>query len=333
MNDFDTLKTQFENRFSALQSIMAGTLKQVFQQESDVIIEHAVSDNQNLVELISGEGFPRVLVLFDTKSNENNQHIVSLDTVATAQLYAWMIGAEPVETVGDEQIEGLQEAANQIIGQITASTEEDNKFSVDGLKIVLVNNADESPVAIPDNNGLAATYSIKFGESAFSLVHCFWNTAQESAEENESTEESEGVTDSKNINDKENSEGDEVIDEVLGTDDVDSSDKEKTDVAPAEFDNFGTPGNVNEKTRNINMLLDVELEVQVELGKKLMKIQDVLKLGKGSVLELEKTAGEPLEMFVNNRKLAEGEVVVIDDYFGIRITKLVSPRERISNLG
>ena len=81
------------------------------------------------------------------------------------------------------------------------------------------------------------------------------------------------------------------------------------------------------------MLLDVELEVLVELGRKSMKIRDVLKLGKGSLIELNKTAGEPLTIYVNNRKLAEGEVVVIDDNFGIRITKLASPKERIKSLG
>jgi flagellar motor switch protein FliN/FliY len=81
------------------------------------------------------------------------------------------------------------------------------------------------------------------------------------------------------------------------------------------------------------MLMDVEMEIYVELGKKTMLVKDILKLGKGSVVELEKAAGEPLGIFVNGRKLAEGEVVVVDDHFGIRITQLAGTKERIKSLG
>ena len=111
------------------------------------------------------------------------------------------------------------------------------------------------------------------------------------------------------------------------------SDDDLVDVSRAEFDSFTSESDRNGSPRNIDMLLDVELEVLVELGRKSMKIRDVLKLGKGSLIELNKTAGEPLTIYVNNRKLAEGEVVVIDDNFGIRITKLASPKERIKSLG
>ena len=111
------------------------------------------------------------------------------------------------------------------------------------------------------------------------------------------------------------------------------SDEDFVNVSRAEFDNFSTENGENGNPRNIDMLLDVELEVLVELGRKSMKIRDVLKLGKGSLIELNKTAGEPLTIYVNNRKLAEGEVVVVDDNFGIRITKLASPKERIKSLG
>ena len=78
--------------------------------------------------------------------------------------------------------------------------------------------------------------------------------------------------------------------------------------------------------------MDVELEVQVELGRKKIKIQDVMSLGKGSVLELDKNAGEPLELYINDTKLAEGEVVVVEDHFGIKITQLISPNERMKSL-
>ncbi len=311
MSDLDTLKTQFQSRFDALQSVVADTIKQIFQQEGDVTIESTVSDDQNLSDQIGGEEFPRVLVSFTTKSNGNNQHIISMETAAVAQLYAWMIGAEPEETVGDDQLEGLKEAANQVFGQLTAVADGEAAFTFDGLTTELTNSTDDFSISLPEEGGLGVSYSIAFGETTFSFGHYSWE--EESADGDVAEDEN-------------------IIDGVLGTDDLELSEEEKVDIAPAEFDDFAA-GATNGQARNMDMLLDVELEVLVELGKRPMKIQDVLKLGKGSVVELEKNAGEPLEVFVNNRKLAEGEVVVVDDHFGIRITQLVSPRERIKNLG
>ncbi len=84
--------------------------------------------------------------------------------------------------------------------------------------------------------------------------------------------------------------------------------------------------------RRLDLLLDVPLDVTVELGRSRMSIQDLLALGPGSVIELDKVAGEPLDILVNNRLVARGEAVVINDKFGVRITDIVSPAERIARL-
>ena len=83
---------------------------------------------------------------------------------------------------------------------------------------------------------------------------------------------------------------------------------------------------------NIELLLDVPLEVTVELGRTTMLLKDILELGTGSVIELEKLAGEPVEIMVNNKLIAKGEVVIIDENFGVRITKIISPEERVRAL-
>jgi flagellar motor switch protein FliN/FliY len=85
-------------------------------------------------------------------------------------------------------------------------------------------------------------------------------------------------------------------------------------------------------TRRLEMLLDVPLELSVELGRTRMSIQELLSLGPGSVVELDKVAGEPLDILVNDRLVARGEAVVVNDKFGIRITDIVSPTERIARL-
>ncbi len=84
--------------------------------------------------------------------------------------------------------------------------------------------------------------------------------------------------------------------------------------------------------QNINLLMDVPLEVTVELGRTKMQIKEILALGKGSLIELSKLAGEPVDIMVNGKLLAKGEVVVIDENFGVKIVDIVSPVERVNNL-
>jgi flagellar motor switch protein FliN/FliY len=84
--------------------------------------------------------------------------------------------------------------------------------------------------------------------------------------------------------------------------------------------------------RDLEFLLDIPLLVSVELGRTKLLINDLLQLGQGSVVELEKLAGEPMEVFVNNRLIARGEVVVVNEKFGVRLTDIVSPSERVRQL-
>ncbi|MDI6637793.1 MAG: flagellar motor switch protein FliN [Bacillota bacterium] len=98
----------------------------------------------------------------------------------------------------------------------------------------------------------------------------------------------------------------------------------------AEFAPFG------EKPRqgghsNIDLLLDVPLPITVELGRTSMTIRDILDLGPGSVVELDRVAGEPVDILVNGKLVARGEVVVIDENFGVRVVDIVAPAERLSS--
>jgi flagellar motor switch protein FliN/FliY len=90
--------------------------------------------------------------------------------------------------------------------------------------------------------------------------------------------------------------------------------------------------NQENQSRRLELLLDVPLDLSVELGRTRMSIQDLLNLSPGSVVELDKIAGEPLDILVNDRLIARGEAVVVNDKFGVRITDIVSPSERIARL-
>jgi flagellar motor switch protein FliN/FliY len=97
-------------------------------------------------------------------------------------------------------------------------------------------------------------------------------------------------------------------------------------VAPPPPEKRGGPS-------SIELLLDIPLEISAELGRTRMLINDLLQLGQGSVIELNKLAGEPLEILVNQKLIARGEVVVVNEKFGIRLTDIISPLERIKQLG
>ena len=102
-------------------------------------------------------------------------------------------------------------------------------------------------------------------------------------------------------------------------------------IQAAQFTPLATaPVQVNEA--NIGLILDVSLQVTVDLGRTKKSIKDILELTNGSIVELDKLAGEPVDIHVNGKYLAKGEVVVIDENFGVRITDIVSPEERAAKL-
>jgi flagellar motor switch protein FliN/FliY len=84
---------------------------------------------------------------------------------------------------------------------------------------------------------------------------------------------------------------------------------------------------------NLDLILDIPVTVSIELGRTRLVVEDILRLGQGSVVELDKLAGEPLEVLVQGRPIGKGEVVVVNEKFGIRLTDIISPAERIESLG
>ena len=102
-------------------------------------------------------------------------------------------------------------------------------------------------------------------------------------------------------------------------------------VQPAQFSSFETLSNQTMPS-NIDMIMDIPLQVTVELGRAKMKIKEILDLGGGSIVELDRLAGEPVDIRVNGKMIAKGEVVVIDESFGVRITDIISKMERINNV-
>lgn len=109
--------------------------------------------------------------------------------------------------------------------------------------------------------------------------------------------------------------GSDVEDDALG--------RAEERAAAAEFGELH--GNGEGQTASLDMLYDLTLPVSIELGRAEMTVEEVLELGRGSVIQLERLAGEPIDVYVGDRRLAEGEVVVVGEYFGVRLTRILSP--------
>lgn len=113
----------------------------------------------------------------------------------------------------------------------------------------------------------------------------------------------------------------------------DNEEEKTVTVQPVKFASFEdlnqTQGEAN---KNLDILMDIKLQLTVELGRTELPIKKVLELTRGSIIELEKVAGEPVELYANGKLVAHGEVVVIEDNFGLRITSITEPEERLKGI-
>lgn len=128
--------------------------------------------------------------------------------------------------------------------------------------------------------------------------------------------------------DKEKQKQDVKASEVEAEDDNQPAERELKD--PGRLKRSAEAG--TKSSANMDFLLDIPLEISVELGRTKMLINELLKLGQGSVVELSKLAGETLEILANQKLVARGEVVVVNEKYGVRLTEIISPIERIERL-
>lgn len=298
----DTLKSNYDANFNELQSLVTTALSQVIQKE--IVLEKEILQDNDLKSMVIGEEFPRVIISFSSGIGPNeSRNLFVLQEEFVLQFYAWMIADEPAESIADDHLDGLSESVQQVFGQLKMAVADDQaSFQLNNLNVLAAKTPEDLADYLPEEIGIACTYYVSVEEAAYPVNHYFWLPNMEEAASGEPEESGQ--------------EPDATV-----------------DVMPAEFSSLAGFGDGNGSDRNVDVLMDVELEVSVEIDRKMILISDLLKLGKGSIIELEKSAGEPLDIFVNGRKFAEGEVVVVDDRFGIRITQLLSPKERVKSLG
>ncbi|MBW8350504.1 flagellar motor switch phosphatase FliY [Bacillus sp. IITD106] len=304
------------------------------------------------------EEFPHPYVAIQVKytagfSGVNILVIKQSDAAIIADLMLGGDGTAPSDVLDEIHLSAVQEAMNQMMGSAATSMSSifAKKVDISPPSIELLNFSEgEGTDTIPQQNLLVkVSFRLTIGnlidseimqvlpiDFAKKLVEDLLTQNNDTMSEpkqmpNTNTETIQSSTSigkpesqpmmNSNINQREN-------DRAASSENHNS----QLNVQTASFLDFNQPNVTAPETKNLDMLLDIPLQVTVELGKTKKSVKEILELGAGSIIELDKLAGEPVDILVNSRLIAKGEVVVIDENFGVRVTDIVSQSDRLKKL-
>ncbi|MGM0750439.1 MAG: flagellar motor switch phosphatase FliY [Bacillota bacterium] len=333
----------------------ATALSTLLNQKVEITTPKVTIINKNYLE----EEFPHPYVAIQVQYTEgfsgvNLLVIKQSDASIIADLMLGGDGRNPSGELGEIQLSAVQEAMNQMMGSAATSMSTVFSKKVDisppSIDLMYIPQG-EGEENIPDQDLLVrVSFSLKIGDLidssimqllpltfAKSLVDELMNggaTEEVAAAVAPSLDPPKGTS----LPQKVNSGMDEELvrashqqssPQHLGIQGVHG---ETVNVQPATFSHFEPTTLGQQETKNLHMLLDIPLQVTVELGRTNRSVRDILELSSGSIIELDKLAGEPVDILVNSQLMAKGEVVVIDENFGVRITDIVSQSDRIKKL-
>jgi flagellar motor switch protein FliN/FliY len=244
----------------------------------------------------------------------------------TAKALAGLMNKEENVTLDDAAMSMLTEAMNQAVGaEITALSNTTGNKTISSVPPQAANVA-KAAAALPANEFTTAAWNVDLGDGS---THQIWeifdqnvtksitgalSTPSTPPKASETTQSgASGASTGKPYNGPTGGFG------------------QPSSVQSVQFPNL-TPALSKQEQTNISLLLDVPMEMTVELGRARKQIKDILSMGEGTIIELDKLAGEPVDILVNRKLIAKGEVVVIDENFGVRVTEIVSPAERVTEL-
>ncbi|WP_100332011.1 flagellar motor switch phosphatase FliY [Bacillus xiapuensis] len=305
--------------------------------------------------------FPHPYVAIEVKYTEgfsgvNLLVIKQTDAAIIADLMLGGDGTDPNPELGDIQLSAVQEAMNQMMGSAATSmsTIFSKRVDISPPSIALMDlKVGEGGENIPEQDLLAKiSFRLTIGDLidsnimqlipitfAKSLVNELVNPPSNEPAEQQPSPQADPVQPQQQAPSQLAAEPNEQPNEAAaqgGSQTMpqqhESQRQSPVNVQTATFTNFEPSQLQKHEARNLNMLLDIPLQVTVELGRTTRTVKDVLDLTSGSIIELDKLAGEPVDILVNRRLIAKGEVVVIEENFGVRITDILSQSERLLNL-
>jgi flagellar motor switch protein FliN len=340
--DFDagpTTPALTDQQRRQFQQLMQGT---VGSQESNLslLVNNEVSIQPPTVELSDAESFasevPTALVQVGINLTEGTpgHHSYVMGEDGAVRIAGPMMGQEGVD-LDDAAVNALQEALSQIAGPVITALG-------DSAGTTVMNDpptgqhGDSSVLSLPDGQFVKLSYTVTVDDlPPFELYEIFGadvvqaalgaaNTApamQAASQQQRQQQQQQMSGGGMNAGGGMGGLGGMMGMQMGGSPSVQS----------VQFPNL-SPAGGNAEQGNIGLLMDVYMEMTVELGRTRKLIKEILGMGEGTIIELDKLAGEPVDILVNHKLIAKGEVVVIDENFGVRVTEIVSPMERMSGM-
>ncbi|MEN0643825.1 flagellar motor switch phosphatase FliY [Alkalicoccobacillus gibsonii] len=294
---------------------------------------------------------PHVAVKVEYTEGFEGSNLLMIKTTDAAIIADLMLGGDgtnPLEDLTDMHISAVQEAMNQMMGSASTSMSTLFNMKIDisppSVDVMDIKNGENTDYVPPEEILVKISFQLQVGDLIDSKIMQIvtLHFAKEfiknltNPEEPQVVEEVDAVAEpavQTPIREDASSEQAFQIEPKETTQHVGGmSGRGASTIQPAAFESFDQPQLTSAQTGNLDMLLDIPLNVKVELGRTTKSIRDILEFTQGSIIELDKLAGEPVDILVNEKLIAKGEVVVIDENFGVRVTDIVSQAERIRNL-
>ena len=303
------------------------------------ILNHRVSITTPRVSWIPTEQIrkeckvPKVVAIIEFKAGINGNNLLMMDVKDASIIADLMMGGDgsnTLEELDDLQLSAVSEAMNQMIGSASTSMATMFEKPVDIFPpevTVWKDTEDNLPEKFTKEDNIC---KIAFDLSVEGLIQSeiMQVFTRESVEEIVSI-----MTGNHGESLEKTQVEEEVIEEKKEETHIQKEEPtEKVTVQKPSFPTLTPTENGSTRPRNLDLIMDVPLEFSVVLGKTRKSIKDVLSFNNGSVIELNKLADEPLEIYVNGKLIAHGEVVIINENFGIRITKILSKEQRVQKL-
>lgn len=307
--------------------IVRPVLKLITEQASSVVttiisknVDFKLNALQNIDEAVVSRFLTdslQVRVGFENDLQGDFSIIITKET--TALLSDFMMMGDGKAKFEDDHMDALSELVNQWMGAVNTVIAAELDLS---LSISQSVTTAFKPSAMISSPGIVGIIDLKIdGMEDVSLLFVFSESLVSS------------IDDKLGVSDSGSSAGEPAnVGETLGGDAFASLGA--FDKSAANFNALGASASLFDSTgiRALDMLMDIPLDLTIELGRTNLSIRRILELGPGSIVEMDRLAGEPVDILINDKVVAKGEVVVVDEYFGIRIVSLVTPEERIKFL-
>ncbi len=298
---------------------------------SDIKFNLESTEQFNFSHIEESIDIPAISLLMSFSGDQNFQVNFILSKKLTASLAdMMMLGDGNVEYNPEEHNDGIKEMFNQVLGSMASE--------LDGESVSLTGSVTQAELTDFEiqksffEGCMMSKISLNLGDESHFMFFTFDSFAETSIDSlfgrsSKSNDFAESASDM------------DMLSRALGNEEqgIETSgipvNETPVKVRKASLGELEDSSPVVKNPHNIEMLLDINLPITVELGRKNMKIKDILDLGQGSVVELDKTAGDYVELIVNGKKFAIGEVMVADENYAVRIVNLISRSERIKSLG